>query len=263
MAEDFFLARTTHLVPRALKNPQSATNSTLTTGVFAGYQGAYADYSGGGNTTINSALFGLYASYTHGGFYADAVFAGGYNNYNVRRSINFSTIDRTARGSQDGGQFSAALNLGYDWEIGKFTIGPIAGLQYTYVGIAPFTEGGADSLNLRVGQQNANSMRTTLGGRLAYTWNLTDSISIIPEVRMFWLHEFLNNPRAIGAALDGGNGPGFDYLTSTPDRDSVFAGAGVTTQFGESWSASAYWNIDFGRHDYISNIVSLNLGWKF
>lgn len=117
----------------------------------------------------NSALFGLYASYTHGGFYADAVVAGGYNNYNVRRSINFSTIDRNARSSQDGGQFSAALNLGYDWEIGNFTLGPIAGVQYTYVGIAPFTEGGADSLNLRVAQQNANSMRTTLGGRLAYT----------------------------------------------------------------------------------------------
>lgn len=131
------------------------------------------------------------------------------------------------------------------------------------MGIVQVTEGGADSLNLRVGQQNANSMRTTLGGRVVYTWNLSDSITIIPEVRMFWLHEFLNNPRAIGAALDGGNGPGFDYLTSTPDRDSAFAGAGVTTQFGESWSASAYWNIDFGRHDYISNIVSLNLGWKF
>jgi outer membrane autotransporter protein len=142
-------------------------------------------------------------------------------------------------------------------------MGPIAGVQYTYVGIAPFTEEGADSLDLRVSQQNANSLRTTFGGRVAYTWNLTESITIIPEVRMFWLHEFLNNPRIIGAALDGGNGTGFDYLTSTPDRDSVFAGAGLTTQFGESWTASAFWNIDFGRQDYLGHIVSLNLGWKF
>ncbi|MEX1118903.1 MAG: autotransporter domain-containing protein, partial [Terrimicrobiaceae bacterium] len=123
-------------------------NSKLTTGVFGGYQGAYADYNSAGRTSINSALFGGYASYTRGGFYADGVVAGGYNNYNARRAIEFSTIDRTARSSQNGGQFSAALNLGYDWEIGKFTLGPIAGVQYTYVGIAPFTESGADSLNL-------------------------------------------------------------------------------------------------------------------
>ncbi len=247
---------------RSKSNIQNS-GSALTTGLFGGYQGAYADYDGGGSTTINSALFGVYASYTEGGFYADAVVTGGYNNYKVRRSIEFSTIDRAARSSQNGGQLSAALNLGYDWKIGKFTLGPIAGLQYTYVGIAPFTESGAGSLNLRVAQQNANSLRTTFGGRVAYTWNLSDSITIIPEIRMFWLHEFLNNPRAIGAAMDGGNGPGFDYLTSTPDRDSVLAGAGVTAQFGESWYASAYWNIDFGRQDYLGNIVSLNLGWKF
>lgn len=236
---------------------------TLTFGAFGGYQGTYADYSGGGSTTVNSALFGGYASYTNRGFYMDAVVGGGYNAYAVRRTIEFSTIDRTARSRQNGGQLSTALNFGYDWEIGNFTAGPIAGVQYTYAGIAPFTEQGADSLNLRVSQQNANSLRTTFGGRVAYTWNLTERVILIPEVRMFWLHEFLNNPRIIGAALDGGSGVGFDYLTSTPDRDSVFAGTGVTAQVGERWNASAFWNTDFGRQDLLSHIVSFNLAYQF
>lgn len=235
----------------------------LTTGFFGGYQGLYAKYDGGGNTTMNSAVFGTYVSFTKGGFYADGVVSGGYNNFNVRRPIKFSTIDRTARSLQDSGQFAAALNLGHDWQAGKFMLGPILGAQYTYVGIAPFTERGADSLDLRLTQQNANSLRTTLGGRIAYTWKLSDTVAIIPEGRMFWLHEFMNNPRAIGATLDGGSGPGFNYMTAEPYRDSVFCGAGVTTQFGENLTASAYWNIDFGRPDYIGQAVSLNLGWKF
>ena len=235
----------------------------LTTGVFGGYQGLYAKYDGGGNTTMNSAIFGTYASFTKGGFYADGVVSGGYNNFAVRRPIKFSTIDRTARSLQDSGQLSAALNLGHDWQVGKFTLGPILGAQYTYVGIAPFTERGADSLNLRLTQQNANSLRSTLGGRIAYTWKLNETVAIIPEGRMFWLHEFMNNPRAIGAALDAGSGPGFNYMTADPYRDSVFCGAGVTTQFGENLTASAYWNIDFGRPDYLGQVVSLNLGWKF
>jgi fibronectin-binding autotransporter adhesin len=233
------------------------------TGLYGGYQYTWADAGDSGNTQINSALFGGYATYTNGGFYADGIVGGGYNGYRVRRGITFSTIDRTARSQPNGGQFNASLNLGYDWEIGKFTLGPIAGVQYTYAGIAPFTETGADSLDLRVGQQNVNSLRTTFGGRIAYTWNVTDRIALIPEVRMFWQHEFLNNPRNISSALDGGSGPTFGYETSAPARDSVFAGAGVSAQFGERWNAFFYWNVDFGRQTYFGNSVSGGLNWKF
>jgi fibronectin-binding autotransporter adhesin len=241
----------------------SPSDPSLALGLYGGYQYTWADAGDSSNTQINSALFGGYATYSQGGFYADAVVGGGYNGYRVRRGINFSTIDRTARSQPNGGQFNASLNLGYDWEVGKFTFGPIAGVQYAYAGIAPFSETGADSLDLRVAQQNVNSMRTTFGGRVAYTWNVTDRIALIPEVRMFWQHEFLNNPRNINSALDGGSGPTFGYETSAPARDSVFAGAGVSAQFGERWNAFLYWNVDFGRQDYFGNSVSGGLNWKF
>jgi fibronectin-binding autotransporter adhesin len=238
-------------------------SENFTTGLFGGYQYTWADAGDSGNTQINSALFGGYATYQSGGFYADGIVGGGYNGYRVRRGINFSTVDRTARSQPNGGQFNTSLNLGYDWEIGKFTLGPIAGVQYAYAGIAPFSETGADSLDLRVAQQNVNSLRTTFGGRVAYTWNVTDKIALIPEVRMFWQHEFLNNPRNISSALDGGSGPTFGYETSAPARDSVFAGAGISAQFGERWNAFFYWNVDFGRQDYFGNSISGGLNWKF
>jgi fibronectin-binding autotransporter adhesin len=242
---------------------QRSAVPALAVGLYGGYQYTWADAGDSGNTQINSALFGGYASYTQGGFYADGIVGGGYNGYRVRRGITFSTIDRTARSQPNGGQFNASLNLGYDWELGKFTLGPIAGMQYAYAGIAPFSETGADSLDLRVGQQNVNSLRTTFGGRVAYTWNVTERVAIIPEVRMFWQHEFLNNPRNISSALDGGSGPTFGYETSAPARDSVFAGAGVSAQFGERWNAFFYWNVDFGRQDYFGNSISGGLNWKF
>jgi outer membrane autotransporter protein len=235
----------------------------FTTGVFGGYQGTYSKYANGGVTTINTALFGGYATYQNGGFYSDAILTGGYSNYNTRRPIAFSTIDRTATAKPDGGQLSSYLNFGYDWKAGNFTFGPILGGQYTYAGIAPLTESGAGSLNLRVAQQNANSLRTSVGGRIAYTWHLTDQIALIPEVRMFWQHEFLEDSRNIGASLDGGNGPGVAYQTSAPDRDAVFAGAGASTQFGPNWNAYMYYNANFVRQDYLSHMVSTGLEWKF
>lgn len=238
-------------------------SENFVTGLFGGYQYTWADAGDSGNTQINSALFGGYASYTNGGFTADSVIGGGYNGYRVRRGIDFGTVDRLAKSQPNGGQFSAALNLGYDWQAGGFTFGPIVGAQYSYAGIGGFTENGADSLDLAVGQQNVNSLRTTLGGRVAYTWNITQHVALIPEVRMFWQHEFLNNPRNISSALDGGSGPAFGYETSAPARDSVFAGAGVSAQFGERWNGFLYYNIDFGRQDYLGNSVSAGLNWKF
>lgn len=238
-------------------------SENYSTGLYVGYQGSCGDYGSAGSMRMNSVLFGGYATFHMGGFYADAVVGGGATNYKVTRSISFSTIDRSARSQQNGGQFTSAFNLGYDWQAGGFTFGPIAGAQYTFVGIAPFTETGAQSLDLAVAGQEANSLRSTLGGRVAYTWKAGRWLTVIPEARMFWQHEFLNNARAIGASLDGGNGAGFDFWTPNPSRDSVFAGVGVTAQIGKTLNASLYYNADFGRQDYVGQMVSAGFNWDF
>jgi outer membrane autotransporter protein len=80
---------------------------------------------------------------------------------------------------------------------------------------------------------------------------------------MFWQHEFLNNARNINASLDGGNGAAFDFETTDPYRNSVFAGAGVTAQFGKNLSASVFYNINFGSQTYQSNMVSAGLNFSF
>jgi uncharacterized protein with beta-barrel porin domain len=140
--------------------------------------------------------------------------------------------------------------------------GPVVSGQYTYLGVTPFTESGADSLNLRVRQQNLNSLQLNVGGRLAYTWSLADGkILLIPQARMFWNHEFLQNSTSIWSSLDGGAGPGFEYRTINPSRDSVFAGVGLLTQLGRNWNASVCYNRDFGSATSHTQIVSASAGF--
>ncbi|MEN9468779.1 MAG: hypothetical protein RL630_512 [Verrucomicrobiota bacterium] len=238
-------------------------SGNFSTGLYAGYQYNDAKYNGGGSSRGNSALFGGYASFSHAGYYADALVGGGYTGWQTRRQIEFGMIDRTARAEPSSGQFTAALNLGKDYQLGGFTFGPILGAQFTYAGVDSFTENGADSLDLALSQQDADSLRTTLGGRIAYTWNLNPNIALVPEIRMLWLHEFLDSPRTIDAALDGGAGAAFAYETANPGRDSVFAGLGVGVRLGRDWTASAFYNVNFGNPDFTSNIVSLSLGVSF
>jgi outer membrane autotransporter protein len=238
-------------------------SENFVTGLYGGYDYSYAEYNGGGSTKGNSFSFGTYASYAKDGYYADAVIGGGYSAYQTKRSIQFSTIDRNASADPNSAQFTAGLNLGKDFQVQKFTFGPIAGAQFTAVNIGSFTESGAESLDLSLAQQNANSLRSTLGGRLAYTWNLNQKITLIPEVRMFWQHEFLNNARTMSASLDAGNDASFDYQTTAPYRDSVFAGVGATAQFGENLSGSIFYNINFGSQTYQNNTISAGLNLSF
>lgn len=248
----------------------AGTDLQLTTqfsaGLFAGYQTALANYAGGDSARMNGVTFGTYATYNTGtGFYASGILTGGYANYETSREISFGSLDRQAAADLDSGSFSAFLKTGYDFRAGSFTFGPILSGQYTCLGVAPFTETGADSLNLRVNQQNANSLQTNLGARLAWSWKPVDTRAVVltPEVRMFWNHEFLQNPTTISAALDGGNGASLDYVTTTPSRDSIFAGAGVTARFGDRWNASAFYNSNFAAATTNTQMVSLSIGCRW
>jgi len=234
------------------------------TGLYAGYQGTYARYDGGGRTTINSTRFGGYATYGKAeGFFANTMIGGGYSAYQISRTIEFGSIDRTAKSRPDGGDFETMLNLGYNWQLGNFNIGLVGTGQYTYLGIAPFTESGADSLDLSVDQQNANSLRTMLGGQVAYTWEVSHGFALIPQASLYWQHEFMQNPRNIGSSLNGGSGPSFDYSTAAPARDAVYAGVGLTAQFGDQWNANFYYNADFGRQDFVSHMITTGLEFRW
>jgi len=77
------------------------------------------------------------------------------------------------------------------------------------------------------------------------------------------MHEFLENPRTISSALEGGSGPSFDYETSAPYRNSVFGEAGISANFANRRSASVFYNVNLGAECYTNIIISTSLGFSF
>lgn len=233
-------------------------------GGFLGYQRTDADHNNGGRTEIDTTTVGAYASFNAGnGFYANAILDAGTSRYDVRRPIAFGGLSRTANSDTDGRQISSTVDLGYDIKIGKFTLTPTVGVQYTYVEIDTITESGADALDLRVGKQNADSFRSSAGVRAAYTVNLTSTLALIPQASVLWQHEFANSARTLHGALDGGNTGSFDYRTTAADEDAGYAGAGVALQSGGGWSVYVNYNTQFARGDAGDQSITTGVNVSF
>lgn len=239
-----------------------ALSEHFAVGFYASYQEGWGDYANEASIDMNAVRFGIYATIDYGGFYANAAIGAGSNSYDIKRRINWATLDRTADGEPDGMEYFALFGTGYDFLIGNWTLGPQISAQYTKVELDGFTERGAGSLSLRLDDIEAESLRSYVGGRIAYTWKVRENVAVIPELRVFWKHEFLEGSENLRANLDLGRGPGFDFETSSPERDAVYAGAGVGFQIGPRFYGNVYYNADFSNDD-VNHTVSISGSWKF
>ena len=251
-------------------------NQSFASGLYAGYEGTYAKY-GANNTGLgvgsslidNSVRFGLFGTYGQKnskgepvGFYANALAGGGYNNYQATHLIQFTGLNRTASSSPGAGELDTMLAGGYDIKKGHFTFGPTASLQYTYLGVNPVNETGAQSLNFNSSGWNSASMLSSLGAHAAYTRQAGKNVVVVPQISLNWQHEFMQNPYAISGNL-GGTSPTFSNWSSAPLRDTLYTGVGFTVEFAKKWNTSFFYNASAGNSDLVSQNIFWSAGLKF
>lgn len=236
-------------------------NEHFSTGVYAGYEGFESKQSGGSYISDNGSRFGLFGTYQEKGFFANTIVGGGSHSYQISRAIQFSTINRIASSAPTAGELDTILATGYDMKRGNFTFGPISSLQYTYFGLQPFTESGAQALDLSVQNANASSMVYSLGSHCFYTWKVNKNVLVIPQINIAWEHEFLQNPYALNSSFE--NGSAFAYMSTTPLRDSLYTGVGVTANFSEKYEASFFYNASAANPSMMSQNFFVSLGMKF
>jgi autotransporter-associated beta strand protein len=247
-------------------------NPVISVGAYVGYEGSYNKYTGNNSTAVvsgstltdNSVRFGGFATYGHvdgRGFYINAMLGGAAHNYNVSRSINFPGINRTANSTPTAAELDSMLAAGYDFRKGKWTFGPIASAQFTGFAAAPFSETGAQSLDLNASGWNTASLLSSLGAHAAYTWQATHDLVVVPQISLSWQHEFMQNPYAINSSFGGS--PSFSDLSNAPLRDFLYTGIGFTVQFKQIWNASIFYNAAAGNKDLQSQNIFFSLGFKF
>jgi uncharacterized protein YhjY with autotransporter beta-barrel domain len=247
-------------------------NENFASGIYTGYQGTYSKMGasgsglGTGSTLIDNAVrfgvFGTYGQKDGKGLYLNGLAGGAYHNYQATRVIQYTGMNRTANSTPGAGELDTMLATGYDIQRGKFTFGPTASLQYTYLGVNSVKETGAQSLNFNSGGWNSSSMLSSVGGHVAYNWMPREGVVVVPQLSLSWQHEFLQNPYDITGNL-GGTSPTFSNTSTTGIRDYLYTGVGFTVEFGKKWNTSFFYNAAAGNNNLQSQNIFWSAGMKF
>ena len=247
-------------------------NDSFASGLYCGYQGTYSKMGangsglGTGSSLIDNAVrFGVFGTYGHKdgkGLYGNALAGGAYHNFQATRVIQYTGMNRTPNSSPGAGELDSMLAAGYDIQKGKFTFGPTASLQYTYLGVNKVNETGAQSLNFNSGGWNSSSMLSSVGAHAAYNWQAGKNVVVVPQISLNWQHEFMQNPYDITGNL-GGTSPTFSNTSATGIRDYLYTGVGFIVEIGKRWNTSFFYNAAAGKSDLTSQNIFWSAGAKF
>lgn len=206
----------------------------------------------GSSATVDSYSPGLYASYADHGWYAN--FSGNYlhNAYTQTRDISF--LGQTANSAPEGNEGVVNLDGGYDFHHGALTFGPLAGLQYTHLAVDGYDESGS-AADLAVNEDDSDSLRSRLGGRLSYIFCTCGGISITPHLDASWQHDFLDQSRGITSQFTGFGGGSFSVNTPEPSRDSALIDAGLDADLNRTVTVFVDYETQAGSDNYFGQSV--------
>jgi uncharacterized protein YhjY with autotransporter beta-barrel domain len=234
-------------------------------GLFSGYLPSYTTLSGGlGSASSQGLTYGGTLSYgkPQGGFYTDGVISG----ESFRSSTSHPVISNgknlgTVSANTTSTAYTLGGDMGYDVRRGRWTYGPVALLQYTQLQANSISISGPGSSSGTVNAQCLESLYTGLGSHLLCSLPINRSVTLIPEVRFFWSHEFLNGATTPTGTLSQTPGRTYSATTSPGKQNAGNAYAGITALMGRSLSSSLFYGGTFssGDNSIQSLILSVNL----
>lgn len=223
----------------------------LAIGLFGSYADSGTNLQSAGDIEVKSGQWGLYATYFKDGFYVNTALWAGYDSYDTSRQ----GLLGQATGSTDGYEFSTYGEVGYNFQWGNLTAGPLFAAQYTNVHVNGFREQGS-LLPLDIHEDSEESWRTDLGGQASYMWRVGKNITILPTVQALWEHEYKISSLPITA-----NAIAFPRLSVTffgphEGHDHLTLNAGVGTQWTDRISTFVGYQGQLGRDNYQANGVT-------
>ncbi|WP_290990446.1 autotransporter outer membrane beta-barrel domain-containing protein [Hyphomicrobium sp.] len=235
----------------------------ISPGVRVGIAGGYANTSidGEGDTVqnrtgIDSYLVEAYGALKREGWYATARTGFTWHNYDTTRVLTVPYSD-VAKGSHDGDQFNASIEVGAPMQHAGTIITPVASLTYSHLHQDAYTESSDGGMALGVDGQTNNSLVSGLGLKgLVPIANDT-----VIEGRALWLHEFGDDAQSVTASFAAGGGT-FTAAGPGVGRDTADLGVGMLAQIGPNSAFQLNYDANV-RQDYLAHVGSARIDINF
>jgi outer membrane autotransporter protein len=151
--------------------------------------------------------------------------------------------------------------MGYQIKTEPVNIIPPAAVQAGSLWRNACTESDAGALNLNAESDRTSSLIGSLGEKLRKEYK-TKSGTIIPEIRVRWLHEFVNNDYTLNASFADDPVSTFSVRGDRAHCDSAAIGFGLSWEIDKSFSfALAYDAILSGDHMEHGGTAGIRYKW--
>jgi len=197
-------------------------------------------------TSFNTYQATAYIGHERGPWFVDGNVSFGWNDYSDTRNISFPGVERTAQGNYSGQDYTGFVNAGYHFFAQKYTITPLASLQYTHMNLDGYTETGAGDIDLKVNSQSYDFLESGLGVKVTRDLSYRDG-TYLPEVHLKWLHELDNPTLENTASFTAAGSSSFTTSGLNPADDTLDLGAGLT--FLSCSCTAKTWALE-GVYDY-------------
>jgi uncharacterized protein with beta-barrel porin domain len=208
----------------------------------------------GSKANVDTYSPGVYAGYSNHGWYANALASYGFSDYRQNRAVSISSFDGNAHSSPDGDQIVGNLDGGYEFHRGNWTFGPSLGLQYVHLDVDGYSETGLPGANLTVDEDQSDSLRSMLGGRVSYAVK-SGSLIFTPHLSASWQHEFMDQSRGLTSHFNDLGAGSFAVSTSNPSRDSALVDVGLDARIDDSLTVFTEYITQAGQSNYFGQSV--------
>jgi outer membrane autotransporter protein len=234
----------------------------LRIGAGIGYGGTtFSLDDGGGRGQVDHTQFALYGDYTMGAVYVDAMIGYAYGDGTTSRNVSLPGTTATANAHTTDNQVLGSVEAGYSLPMAGVALTPFVGLSFGSVDQNGFVENGVGALNLRVRDQSASSVKSTVGARVTMDVPV-GALLVTTDLSAGWAHEYAPTSRSTVAAFAGAPAAGFQVAGAKVPGDSAQIGFGLATAVFANTSLYAHYDGDLAS-GASSNAVSAGLRFSW
>lgn len=202
----------------------------LKVGASLGYSNTEEDVShDAASADINGGLAALYASYQRGRFFVTGALSGGWQSFDLDRSVTGPGGTNDATASTNGWLVGTSLQAGMKFNFPNgWLLTPSAGIAWQHQWIDGYSEHGAGIGDVSVGNHQADALRLKAQLELSQTYHPTETMSVSPHLKVGVAEQKNFGGTAPGSFSDGTN---FDLALADNSRTIGLAGVGVDVAF--------------------------------